>query len=138
MSKIPFAFLPFVLAVYGCGGESAATQQVRSAAAVDLGCNKAAIEIVEEAPFEKTVRGCGQTLVYSRVCGGGSTGRCYWLAKPIDPADVEEPSSATATAAEATGQASAKENSDDASLGGSFKLGGSAKAGGDASSDETP
>ena len=40
----------------GCGHESAATQQVRSAASVDLECDASQIEFVEDEPMEKRVR----------------------------------------------------------------------------------
>ena len=67
----------------GCGHESAATQQVRSAAEADLDCDAAVIEFVEDAPMEKRVTGCGRTLTYMYRCkaiaGGGQS--CRW--KPV-------------------------------------------------------
>jgi hypothetical protein len=73
---------PFITA--GCGHESAATQQVRSAAAVDLSCDESVIEFVEDAPMEKRVTGCGRTLTYMYKCnptaGGGQD--CRWKAVP--------------------------------------------------------
>jgi hypothetical protein len=68
---------------FGCGHESAATQQVRSAAAIDLECEAAMIEFVEDKPMEKRVTGCGRTLTYMYKCnsadGGGQD--CRW--KPV-------------------------------------------------------
>ncbi|MBW1760551.1 MAG: hypothetical protein JRG67_08235 [Deltaproteobacteria bacterium] len=67
----------------GCGHESAATQQVRSAAAVDLDCDASMIEFVGDEPMVKRVSGCGRTLTYMSKCnaaaGGGQT--CSW--KPV-------------------------------------------------------
>jgi hypothetical protein len=67
----------------GCGHESAATQQVRSAAAVDLDCDASMIEFVDEQPMVKRVSGCGRTLTYMSKCnptsGGGQD--CRW--KPV-------------------------------------------------------
>lgn len=67
----------------GCGHESAATQQVRSAASVDLECDASQIEFVEDEPMEKRVTGCGRTLTYMYKCnptpGGGQD--CRW--KPV-------------------------------------------------------
>jgi len=70
----------------GCGHESAATQQIRSAAAVDLDCHGSQIEFVDDSPMAKQVSGCGRTLTYMYKCkpaaGGGQT--CSW--KPVrDP-----------------------------------------------------
>lgn len=67
----------------GCGHESAATQQIRSAAAVDLDCDESMIEFVDDAPMQKRVSGCGRTLTYMNRCnpiaGGGQS--CSW--KPV-------------------------------------------------------
>lgn len=64
----------------GCGHESAATQQVRSAAAVDLDCDASMIEFVDDGSMEKRVSGCGRTLTYMQRCnptvGGGQD--CHW------------------------------------------------------------
>jgi hypothetical protein len=64
----------------GCGHESAATQEVRSAASVDLDCDPSLIEIVDDKPMEKRVTGCGRTLTYMSKCnataGGGAA--CDW------------------------------------------------------------
>ena len=76
--------LPILLAIaallLGCGHESAATQQVRSAAAVDLECAEGSIELVDDQPMEKRVSGCGRTLTYMYKCtadpGGGQS--CRW------------------------------------------------------------
>ena len=69
-----------VLFVVACGHESAATQQIRSAAAGDLDCEASVIEFVEDAPMEKRVTGCGRTLTYMSRCnpaeGGGQ--ECRW------------------------------------------------------------
>ena len=67
----------------GCGHESAATQQVRSAAAVDLDCDASRIEFVDDEALVKRVSGCGRTLTYMSKCnataGGGQA--CSW--KPV-------------------------------------------------------
>jgi len=67
----------------GCGHESAATQQIRSAAAVDLDCDATMIELVDDSPMQKRVSGCGRTLTYMYKCnptaGGGQD--CRW--KPV-------------------------------------------------------
>jgi hypothetical protein len=67
----------------GCGHESAATQQVRSAAAVDLDCDASMIEFVDDEALVKRVSGCGRTLTYMSKCnataGGGQA--CSW--KPV-------------------------------------------------------
>ena len=67
----------------GCGHESAATQQVRSAAAVDLDCDASMIEFVGDEAMVKRVSGCGRTLTYMSKCnpteGGGQD--CRW--KPV-------------------------------------------------------
>lgn len=75
------AFLAALLG--GCGHESAATQQIRSAAAVDLDCDESMIEFVDDEPLVKRVSGCGRTLTYMYKCkstaGGGQD--CRW--KPV-------------------------------------------------------
>jgi hypothetical protein len=72
-----------VVLALGCGHESAATQQIRSAAAVDLECEPSLIEFVDDKPMEKRVSGCGRTLTYMYQCnptaGGGQD--CRW--KPV-------------------------------------------------------
>lgn len=66
--------------VMACGRPSAATQQVMSAATVDLGCDEASLEIIEDKPMQKRVTGCGRSLTYMNECnpaaGGGQT--CMW------------------------------------------------------------
>ena len=85
MSKVIVRSL-VVLAFVGlaaCGHESAATQQIRNAASVDLDCSAEQIEFVDDAPMEKRVSGCGKTLTYMYKCnateGGGQD--CRW--KPV-------------------------------------------------------
>lgn len=75
--------------------------QVRTAAAADLNCHQSAIEFVDDRPLEKHVRGCGQELIYSRVCGGSGprglhgtgdtnyTGTCQWVARLPEESDDE-------------------------------------------------
>ncbi|MBW1904490.1 MAG: hypothetical protein JRD92_10635 [Deltaproteobacteria bacterium] len=74
---------PLGLLAVGCGHESAATQQVRSAAAVDLDCDASMIEFVGDEAMVKRVSGCGRTLTYMSKCnptaGGGQD--CRW--KPV-------------------------------------------------------
>jgi len=72
--------LPLML---GCGHESAATQQVRSAAAVDLSCDPTMIEFVDDEAMVKRVSGCGRTLTYMSKCNATSGGgqACRW--KPV-------------------------------------------------------
>jgi len=68
---------------WGCGHESAATQQIRNAASVDLECDASMIEFIDDSPMQKRVTGCGRTLTYMYQCnaeaGGGSS--CRW--KPV-------------------------------------------------------
>jgi len=68
----------------GCGHENAATQEVRSAAAVDLSCDASVIEFTEDTPMEKQVSGCGRTLTYMYKCNptAGSGQDCRWKAVP--------------------------------------------------------
>lgn len=82
--------------VVSCGHDSARTQQVRSAAALDLGCEESAIELVEEDPMRVRVQGCGETMIYMYRCRavsrhGGSYGEsasaasiqeCRWAPVP--------------------------------------------------------
>ncbi|MDH4282088.1 MAG: hypothetical protein OEV36_05515 [Myxococcales bacterium] len=67
----------------GCGHESAATQEIRNAASIDLDCEASSIEFVEDKPMQKRVSGCGRTLTYMSKCnataGGGQA--CSW--KPV-------------------------------------------------------
>jgi len=72
----------------GCGHESAATQHVRSAAAVDLDCDASMIDVVDDKAMAKRMSGCGRTLTYMYKCtataGGGQD--CRW--KPVrDPSN---------------------------------------------------
>jgi hypothetical protein len=73
----------FMVLGLGCGHESAATQQVRSAAAVDLECEASLIEFVADEPMEKRVSGCGRTLTYMYKCNPTASGGkdCRW--KPV-------------------------------------------------------
>lgn len=68
----------------GCGHENAATQEVLSAAAVDLSCDESVLEFSEDTPMEKRVTGCGRSLTYMYKCnpaaGGGQD--CRWKAVP--------------------------------------------------------
>lgn len=65
----------------GCGHESAAIQQIRSAAALDLDCDASMIEFVEDKPMSKRVSGCGRTLTYMSRCNASASGqRCEWKA----------------------------------------------------------
>ena len=77
------AIMALSLLGLGCGHESAATQQVRSAAAVDLDCDASMIEFVDDQAMVKRVSGCGRTLTYMSKCnptaGGGQD--CRW--KPV-------------------------------------------------------
>lgn len=68
---------------FGCGRESAATQQIRSAAAVDLDCDESSIELVDDEPMLKRASGCGRTLTYMYRCTPTNTGgqECRW--KPV-------------------------------------------------------
>jgi hypothetical protein len=72
--------------IVGCGHESAATQQIRSAAAVDLDCHESMIEFVDDQAMQKRVTGCGRTLTYMYKCnataGGGQD--CRWKPVPDD------------------------------------------------------
>lgn len=83
MFKHVVSVATFVLLLGGCGHENAATQQVRSAAAVDLDCEESMIEFVEDEPMQKRVSGCGRQMTYMYKCnpaaGGGQD--CRW--KPV-------------------------------------------------------
>ena len=70
------------LLLLGCGHESAATQQVRSAATVDLNCDASMIEFVDDEATVKRVSGCGRTLTYMSKCNAmaGSGQDCRWKA----------------------------------------------------------
>lgn len=78
-----FFHLLVLACVAACGHESAATQEIRNAASVDLECNAAQIEFVDDSPMVKRVSGCGRTLTYMYKCnaaeGGGQD--CRW--KPV-------------------------------------------------------
>lgn len=69
--------------LWGCGHESAATQQVRNAASIDLECEPSMIELSEDGPMVRRASGCGRTLTYMYQCnaspGGGQD--CRW--KPV-------------------------------------------------------
>ncbi len=82
MKKVVGATVLLAL-LLGCGRESAATQQIRSAAAVDLDCDASLIELVSDQPMMKRASGCGRTLTYMYKCnpttGGGQD--CRW--KPV-------------------------------------------------------
>jgi hypothetical protein len=75
----------------GCGHEPASTQQVRSAASVDLNCDASMIEFVDDKPAVKRVSGCGRTLTYMSKCnataGGGQD--CRWRAVRDDSNDLD-------------------------------------------------
>ena len=79
-----------VLAGPGCGHEPAATQEVRSAASVDLDCDPSMIEFVGDEPTVKRVSGCGRSLTYMSKCnataGGGQD--CRWKAVRDDSNDL--------------------------------------------------
>ena len=68
--------------------ETAASAEVRSAAAADLQCDESAVAIVDNSPGRKRVEGCGRSLTYVRSCGsappsaGAWAGRCQWSPYP--------------------------------------------------------
>ena len=68
MPKKPIELAAMLVLLLGCGHESAATQQVRSAAAIDLDCEESMIEFVDDEPMRKRVSGCGRTLTYMNKC----------------------------------------------------------------------
>ncbi|KPK17773.1 MAG: hypothetical protein AMJ62_00535 [Myxococcales bacterium SG8_38] len=78
--KRAFEIAAATLLVLGCGHESAATQQIRTAAAVDLDCDESVIELADDGPMVKRASGCGRTLTYMYRCnptaGGGQD--CRW------------------------------------------------------------
>ena len=83
---VPIAALLISLAgLTACGHESAALQEVRSAAAADLNCDPSVIELVDDSPMEKRVSGCGRELTYMYKCnpasGGGQS--CRWKPVPV-------------------------------------------------------
>ena len=83
-----------IVPAYGCGHESAAKQQIRTDAAVDLSCTEPEIEFIEEEPTRIRVEGCGQQMTYMYRCKivstqGGAYGerttlegvqQCRWAA----------------------------------------------------------
>lgn len=70
------AILVFAL---GCGHESAATQQVRTAASIDLDCDESVIELDETKPMETRATGCGRSLSYMYKCTATAGGQsCRW------------------------------------------------------------
>lgn len=88
MSKIAALHVTCLVVACGalaaCGHESAATQQVLNAAAVDLSCDRSVLEFVEDQPMRKRVSGCGRALTYMNKCnpasGGGQV--CNWRPVP--------------------------------------------------------
>ncbi len=82
MSKRELILVAAAAFIAGCGHESAAIEQVRSAAAVDLECEGSMIEFIDDQPMRKRVSGCGRTLTYMYQCvpesGGGQS--CRWKA----------------------------------------------------------
>ena len=96
MMRHTVALMAFITLLAGCGNDSAAKQQVRSAASYDLSCDEAQIEFIEEEPTQIRVQGCGRTMTYMKRCkstsrGGGAYGgsatpgatqECRWRAVP--------------------------------------------------------
>jgi hypothetical protein len=82
MRKIVIQMAAVMALSMGCGHESAAMQQIRSAAAVDLDCDASMIEFVEDKPMSKRVSGCGRTLTYMSKCNATASGgqSCQWKA----------------------------------------------------------
>ncbi len=82
MHMVKHVLVLLFVVLMSCGHEGAATQQVRSAAAVDLSCDESVIELVEDVPMEKRATGCGKSLTYMYKCnptaGGGQD--CRWKA----------------------------------------------------------
>ncbi len=80
---IQFAAVTTLIVAFGCGHESAAAQQVRNAASVDLECDPSSIELDESKPMQLRASGCGRALTYMYECnataGGGKD--CRW--KPV-------------------------------------------------------
>jgi hypothetical protein len=82
MQKILIQMAAAMALSMGCGHESAAIQEIRSAAAVDLDCDASMIEFVDDKPMSKRVSGCGRTLTYMSRCNASASGgqRCEWKA----------------------------------------------------------
>lgn len=88
---VQLAAVLVLLLSQGCGHESAATQQVRTAAAVDLNCDASVIEFVDDEAMVKRVSGCGRTLTYMSKCNATSGGGqdCRWKAVRDDSNDLD-------------------------------------------------
>jgi len=73
--------LPVLLIALGCGHESAASKDVRSAAAVDLDCDPSEIKLDERRPQQTVATGCGKQQIYVYKCFGAKTDKkdCKWV-----------------------------------------------------------
>ncbi|MEZ4286742.1 MAG: hypothetical protein R3A47_01050 [Polyangiales bacterium] len=54
--------------ILGCGRESSAVMQVKSAASSDLACGEDKVTIVDDRPTLKRVEGCGRARTYMYRC----------------------------------------------------------------------
>ena len=64
-----------------CGHESAASKDVRNAAAVDLECDPGDIKLDERRPQQTIASGCGKEQIYVYKCFGATSDKktCKWV-----------------------------------------------------------
>lgn len=74
-----FVLVALPLAI-GCA-ESAANQEVRTAAAVDLDCDPSQIKLDEARPRQTVASGCGKEQIYRYKCFNAKSDRkdCKWV-----------------------------------------------------------
>jgi hypothetical protein len=66
----------------GCGHQATtASQDVRSAAAVDLDCDPSEIKLDERRPQQTIASGCGKEQIYRYKCFGAKSDKkdCKWV-----------------------------------------------------------
>ena len=79
------AIVAAALLTWGCGGhESAASRDVRNAAAVDLDCDPSTIKLDERRPRQTIASGCDKEQIYRYKCFGSKSDKkdCKWV--PIE------------------------------------------------------
>ena len=72
-----------LLLTFGCA-ESAASTDVRTAAAVDLECDESEIKLDERRPRQTVATGCGREQIYRYKCTSAPEGdrdrkECEWV-----------------------------------------------------------
>ena len=76
-----FIFVLVALPLVVACAESAASQEVRTAAAVDLDCDPSEIELNEARPRQTIASGCGKEQFYRYKCFGAKSDKkdCKWV-----------------------------------------------------------